>query len=168
MPAGIDQSRRRFLTGRLARPDAAARPPWSRESTLVASCTGCGACVVACPQQILRLDAGLPRVDFSDAECTFCGACATACPEPVFDRALRPAFPHVVAVTSRCFAARGIVCQSCRDACAEAAIRFPPRLGGPAQPVLTAALCSGCGACIAACPADAIAPQPRALDTGHG
>ena len=37
-----------------------------------------------------------------------------------------------------CFAARGVVCQSCGDACPEGAIRFRPRLGGPALPTLDA------------------------------
>jgi ferredoxin-type protein NapF len=107
-----------------------------------------------------------PQVDFSRNECTFCGKCAEACPEPVFDRAL-PAFPHAVAIGEACFAARGVVCQSCGDACPESAIRFRPRLGGPALPSLDADRCTGCGACIGPCPASAIAVVMPSAEPAH-
>lgn len=150
--------RRSFLRGRIAPRPEAVRPPWSREATITAACTACGACATACPQHIITPDAdGRPAIAFS-SECTFCGACAEACPEPVFDLAA-PAFGHVAAIGAQCFAARGIVCQSCGDACPEAAIRFRPRLGGPALPEIASDRCTGCGACIAACPAAAIATR---------
>lgn len=158
MAAGVeDLGRRSFLTGRFAPVRDVTRPPWTRHEALAAACTGCGACVEACPQAIIRMGAGRwPEIDFSRNECTFCGKCAEACPEPLFDRSL-PAFTHVVAMSAACFAERGIVCQSCGDACPEGAIRFRPRLGGPALPSLDADRCTGCGACIATCPAEAIA-----------
>ncbi|MDX3808472.1 MAG: ferredoxin-type protein NapF, partial [Bosea sp. (in: a-proteobacteria)] len=126
----------------------------------------CGACLPACPQHLIALDAsGRPALDFSVGECSFCGACADACPEPVFDRAIA-AFAHVAAIGPQCFASRGIVCQSCGDACPESAIHFRPRLGGPALPELASDLCNGCGACIAACPAQAMVPRP--MEAAHG
>lgn len=165
---GIDLGRRGFLTGRrLSRPEA-IRPPWSRAASVSTACTGCGACVTACPQNIIVLDAdGRPALTFDARECTFCGACAEACPEPVFDRSIA-AFPHVAAIGADCFAKRGVVCQSCGDACPETAIRFRPRLGGPALPEIAADRCSGCGACIAACPAQAVAVSARPLEAAHG
>lgn len=164
----IDHGRRAFLTGRkpVAQPEA-VRPPWARAASVEAACTGCGACVPACPQGIITLDpANRPALSFAAAECSFCGACAQACPEPVFDRALAP-FPHIVAIGPSCFATRGIVCESCSDACPESAIRFRPRLGGPALPELSADRCNGCGACIAACPSLAIAARPRTTEAVH-
>lgn len=162
----IDLGRRNFLTGRRPSLPDRIRPPWSRAASLAAACSGCGACVPACPQHIIALDEiGRPALDFTVGECRFCGACADACPEPVFDRAIA-AFDHLTAIGPACFAGRGIVCQSCGDACPESAIRFRPRLGGPALPELAADRCSGCGACIVACPAAAITARPREVPHG--
>lgn len=161
----IDLSRRGFLTGRQRPPKI--RPPWTRQSVVAASCTGCSACVTACPQGIIALDGDeRPALRFDAAECTFCGACAQACPEPVFDLSL-PAFPHVVAIGEACFARRGIVCQSCGDTCPASAIRFRPRIGGPALPELSAERCTGCGACISSCPAAAISVGGRNMEAAH-
>jgi ferredoxin-type protein NapF len=59
-------------------------------------------------------------------------------------------------IDKTCLAARGVVCQACGDLCAARALRFPPRLGGIAIPVLDVSACTGCGACVAPCPAQAI------------
>lgn len=164
----IDLGRRGFLTGRRQAHADRVLPPWSRAASIAAACTGCGACVPACPQKIIALDAdGRPSLDFAHGECSFCGACAEACPEPVFDRSLA-AFGHVAAIGQDCFAGRGIVCQSCGDACSESAIRFRPRLGGPALPELATELCTGCGACIASCPARAVSVSVPAMEVTHG
>ena len=150
-------SRRGFLTARPA-PGFRPLPPGASMATL-AACTGCGDCVAACPQQILLVAEGRVAVDFSLDECTFCGACATACPEPVFSDSR--AMQHVAAISDACLARQGVTCMSCRDACPEDAIRFIPRMGGPFLPDLSPAACTGCGACIAPCPADAIAMRQK-------
>ena len=41
-------------------------------------CTGCGACVVACPQNARTMEEGFPKVN--TALCNRCGACLEACP----------------------------------------------------------------------------------------
>jgi ferredoxin-type protein NapF len=158
-------SRRRFLRLHSAGAVGTTYPPWSNEVAISAACTGCGACVSACPQAIIRLDINsLPAIDFRMGECTFCGSCAEICPEPVFDRSVTPAFQHFAVIGNSCFAVGGIVCQTCGDCCPEAAIRLVPRRGGPAIPSLATDRCNGCGACIAACPADAIRIMPRSLN----
>jgi len=43
-----------------------------------ARCTGCGACVGACPESAVHLEAGRPITDRE--QCTACGACVSACP----------------------------------------------------------------------------------------
>ncbi|MEX0759065.1 MAG: 4Fe-4S dicluster domain-containing protein [Tistlia sp.] len=71
-------------------------------------------------------------------------------------------------VSQACLAERDVVCRSCGDACPEAAIAFPLSLGGTPRPIVEAAACSGCGACVSACPTEAVTlvvPDPVA---GHG
>jgi len=54
-----------------------------------ALCKGCDLCVVICPEQVLRMTAGLnakgwPVVELARDGCTGCGLCAVACPDGVF------------------------------------------------------------------------------------
>ncbi|WP_109574837.1 ferredoxin-type protein NapF [Aminobacter sp. AP02] len=163
-PASI--SRRTFLTGGNEQPVQRIVPPGVMEDGL-GSCTGCGACVEACPTAIIAMVAGKPSLDFMAGECLLCGDCATACPELVFDRASTPVFSHVVAISDDCLARNGISCMTCRDACPQAAISFRPRIGGPFLPELREAACTGCGACIAPCPARAIAIARQLAEAAH-
>ncbi len=84
-----------------------------------------------------------------------------ASPAPLSRRALlgggldECARPHA-RVGDGCLARLGIVCQSCRDACPEGAMRFRPRLGHVAEPEVDLAACTGCGECVAPCPVAAI------------
>ena len=150
-------SRRGFLT---ARPAPAFRPgPPGTTAASRTACTGCGDCLTACPQQLLRITEGRVAINFAAGECTFCNACATACPAPVFAEPATMA--HLAAITDACLARRGTTCMSCRDACPEDAIRFTPRRGGPFLPDLSPTDCTGCGACIAPCPSEAIILRPR-------
>jgi ferredoxin-type protein NapF len=60
-------------------------------------------------------------------------------------------------VKPECLTRHGVVCRSCGEQCETGAIRFHFIKGGVAQPQVEPALCTGCGACFAVCPAQAIA-----------
>lgn len=160
-----DITRRSFLVARKSLPRGiVARPPGAVD---LHSCTGCKACVEACPAAIVSLKDGLPFLDFAGGECTFCGKCAAVCPEPVFVSEVPRRLVSAVSIGPSCFTQNGIACQSCRDACPEEAIRFRPRIGGPFLPELDEAACSGCGGCISVCPAGAIIVAERSKEVEH-
>ena len=155
-----ENKRRDFLRGRFSDGSGALRPPWSlAESDFLDACTRCGDCVRACPTHILVAgDGGYPIVDFTRGECTFCGDCATRCASGALRRAEGKAPWSARAVISeRCLARQKIECRVCGEQCAAGAIRFSPLIGGMAQPVLDQERCTGCGACLAPCPTQAIA-----------
>lgn len=159
-----DISRRGLLFGAKPSRPLPQRPPGAlREDLFVEACTSCGACIADCPEHILVAEKnGRPLVDFSqgNGECTFCGACADACKVAAFlpaaSRAEGPSWSWRAAIGDTCLTSRGIMCQSCKDACPHGAIRFAYAPGSVAQPVLETALCTGCGACYAPCPVAAI------------
>lgn len=127
-------------------------------------CTACGACAEACPQDILRIAGGRhPVIEFT-APCTFCGACAEACPEEVFEPERDPPWEAVAHIGAGCFEPQGIACRACEDACEARALRARPQLGGTAVMTLDPEACTGCGACVSVCPAEAITIQTEAPD----
>ncbi|HEY5849241.1 MAG TPA: ferredoxin-type protein NapF [Lysobacter sp.] len=152
-----DRSRRALLLGRQAA-RVPLRPPWAlTEADFLAACTGCGACIERCPERVLVRGAGGYAVfDPRLGECTFCGDCADACTPRALDRAAADAPWHTVAVAGdSCLTRHGVVCSSCRDACPERAIAFPLSTSVP-TPLIDAARCTGCGACVSVCPVAAI------------
>jgi ferredoxin-type protein NapF len=69
---------------------------------------------------------------------------------------VRNAFPNMARIGDGCLEAQGIVCRACGDACDARAVGFLPLAGGLSKPIVDPAVCNGCGACIAVCPAAAI------------
>lgn len=161
--APSDRGRRAFLRGRPESAEPPLRPPWTEEDDLAERCTRCGDCLSACPEQVLVAgEGGFPCFDpgSGSGACTFCGACAEACPEGLFGAVSERPWDQQAAVSpEHCLAAAGIHCETCRDACPEQAVRFTPRVGGPPRPEIRSDTCNGCGACVGACPADAISLQ---------
>ncbi|MDR3213505.1 MAG: ferredoxin-type protein NapF [Azoarcus sp.] len=170
----MDIDRRAFLRGRRPRRlIAPPRPPWAlNEPVFQQACNRCGDCIVACPSGLLTQGGGgFPEADFSRSHCTFCADCAQACANasrrisPKRQPALsfspdRPPWLLQAKIGAACLPRRGVLCRSCDEHCEAGAIRFPPRVGGPAQPVIEASFCTGCGECVASCPAQAISMQP--------
>lgn len=151
-------SRRQFLRGDLSGQKAPRRPPWALpEAEFLAACTRCGACVPVCPEKIVVVERGYPRIDFGRGACSFCGACAAACQPGALKAAPGERPWRILPVFGeKCMARGNVVCRTCGDACEAAAIRFRPRLGGAALPEVDEEKCTGCGACVAPCPAAAI------------
>ena len=152
-------SRRQFLRGDFKTRRPPQRPPWALpEEAFVDACSRCGDCIPVCPTRIIVVVRGYPEVDFQRGECTFCGACALACKDGALPRGTSQAIPWTIRaqVAANCLANQGVECRVCGDHCPVAAIRFSPRLGGPPVAEVDAGSCTGCGACVAPCPARAI------------
>lgn len=151
-------SRRNLLRGVPVSAAPPLRPPGAIEESLFTdTCTTCGECIEICPQRIIvRGSAGYPEVDFTGAECTFCEECIDGCPENALQRSVQPRWRWQPQLQENCLAQRQVVCQTCGDVCEVRAIRFRPRLGATATPEVDGGTCTGCGACVAACPENAL------------
>lgn len=170
MTASID--RRGVFRGVAGAPTPLRPPRALPEHQFKSACDGCGACIGACPQAILLPGAGgLPWVDFSRGGCTFCGKCADACDRKAFAPLTAHAAWDLRAwLSPACLEPRGITCRVCETACTEAALRFRPMTGGRARVTVVGDRCTGCGACVASCPTNAIqvaqtAPEPGRKET---
>lgn len=156
-------SRRAFLQGGRAVP-VLPRPPGAlADGDFESACTRCGDCLAACPDGLLvKGEGGFPVYEAARGECTFCGDCTRACGSGALLPARIADWPWRARVDAACLSAAGVLCLACKDACAAAAIRFPPGAGLGA-PAIDGGRCTGCGACVAACPAGALAlRQPAA------
>ncbi|WP_025367374.1 ferredoxin-type protein NapF [Thioalkalivibrio paradoxus] len=154
-------NRAQFLRGRLSTRNFPLRPPWSLdEARFTDLCTRCMDCEQYCPEGIVaRGSAGFPEVDFAQGGCTFCGDCVTRClPGALSVGAMAelPPWDLNLEFTAACLARGGVVCRTCADRCVARAIRFQPHSGGAFLPMLDSGRCTGCGACRAACPVDAV------------
>lgn len=157
-------NRRDFLRGRRANIPAELRPPWARGSgSFEERCTRCGDCQRACPTGIVVVGGGgFPKVDFGRGECTFCGDCVSACVPAALERVGDVAPWSLRArIGEACLASRGVECRVCGEACGVGAIRFRPQIGGVTLPQLDGSACTGCGACLAPCPTQAISVAPE-------
>lgn len=158
----FDLARRNMLRGDpLDKP--VLRPPWAIErNAFLDTCTGCLDCVAACPEHVIVKGAGgYPEVHFTESECTFCGNCVERCEVDALSLGTSPPWRLQPVIADTCLALNNVVCETCRDACEPRAIRFHYRIGGTPHPEVELENCNGCGACVSACPADAIELRPR-------
>lgn len=177
----ISLSKRALFQGRFRAPvNAPIRPPYSQnESAFLETCSVCDKCISACDEGVLKRGAGgYPEIDFHSGECSFCGDCVTACAPGAISRqkqALDAPWSLDVSISSACLSANAITCRVCGDRCDARAIRFQLCVGGVADPIIDQSACTGCGACVAPCPVDAIevvhsqiVPHPEgAVEVSH-
>jgi ferredoxin-type protein NapF len=158
MAQAVSLSRRNLLRGRAGAAGLPLRPPGAISETLFTDkCTSCGDCIAVCPQHIVfEGSGGYPEVDFRQGECTFCNRCIDVCPEDVLLPTIQPPWRLELRISASCLAQRQVVCQTCGDACEVEAVHFRPQLGSVAVPRIDQDVCTGCGACIAACPENAL------------
>ena len=162
--SGVAVSRRQFLRGDLRGSRAGVRPPWALpEPAFTERCTRCDDCITACPGSLVtRGSGGYPELDFGRGGCDFCGKCAAACKAGAFQAEAVGSFTgwsHRAVISTGCLSAQGVVCRACGDHCQARAIRFRLATAGRSFAQLDLARCTGCGACVAVCPARAVTMQ---------
>jgi len=152
-------NRRQFLNFGRHKETEIIRPPWAgNEEFFQHACTRCGDCIAACTENILVREGlnGFPRVDFQRGVCTFCADCVQACPTMALNRSSPEAWTIKAHIGDACLAQQQVICTTCSEQCEAEAIHFSPLVGAIAQPEINTNVCTGCGACAAPCPSQAI------------
>jgi len=168
----VDLQRRNYLRGKVGIQKQPIRMPWLIDADQFSErCSQCEKCIASCEENIIvKGDGGFPEINFALGECTFCGACASVCPEPLFNKNEdKVPWNYHATVNDTCLTYSHISCQSCQDNCEPRAIIFKYAIGTPPTPEISSESCTGCGACIAICPSQAIeikSPTPEVCHTG--
>jgi len=153
-------SRAQLLRGDFNGERSPFRPPWAlTEVEFVEQCSGCGECVAACQDKLIKVGRGkLPEMDFSRGGCDFCAACLEVCKPGALHAEGDEAAPWKIraSIEPDCLSLNAVVCRACGEVCDERAIRFKLETGGVARPLLDTETCNGCGACFAVCPVKAV------------
>jgi len=155
--SGFDANKRALFRRLSSNKDNPLRPPWSiDEYEFVDTCTACGDCSKACPENIIKLDPQKqPVIDFESGECTFCEKCVSSCEHGALVKRETPWFAKAT-VKASCLSMNQTMCRSCGDVCEKEAINFQLSLKGVATPVIDKNGCNGCGACVSVCPTKSI------------
>lgn len=139
------------------------RPPGAlAEKEFLEKCSKCGACVRACPFFAIKpviqgneFDRGTPSLRTGEAWCRFCNdtPCISACKSGALSRNNEKKLTKIAqAMVSpmACLRSEGQDCHACIETCSsiKTAICLTDNL-----PAIDPQKCSGCGACLCACPA---------------
>lgn len=79
---------------------------------------------------------------------------------------LRPpgSLTEKAAISDACVSLLGVACRVCGDVCDTGAIRFQIIAKAISRPVIDAARCTGCGACLHPCPVQAVTVTAQAVE----
>lgn len=153
-----------------AREEKPVMPPGARDlESFKHSCTACHACVVACPNKIIKpayFEYGidgimLPTLKYDKKYCSYeCNACSQTCPHGALEHlTLEQKKRTQIALatydpTSCVVVVDGFKCGACSNSCPTGAIQMKenPVVAGQFLPSIDSSKCIGCGACEYACP----------------
>ncbi len=158
MTSSFNPQRRQLFRGDVRVQRMPLRPPWSVEEHLFTQdCSRCLECVKACPENIIEQGSGgFPEVNFQQGECSFCSDCVAVCEAPVFRPLDEEPWQQKAYIGEACIARKQVVCRSCGENCEPEAIQFRLKVGKVAEPEINLESCTGCGACVAVCPTQAV------------
>lgn len=120
------------------------------------ACLGCGDCAAVCPREAIYIVDNVARVEPS--KCIGCGICVRECPKSII-RLINDTAKVVVECSShdkgaqvRKYCTNGcIACMKCQKVCPHGAVTVIDNLA-----TIDYSLCTGCGACVEACPVHCI------------
>jgi ferredoxin len=146
----------------------AVSPPGSQSIVRFNSiCTGCGLCVSACPNKVLRpamkeygwVGFMQPHLDFSVSQCSInCTTCGNVCPtgaiKPVtHEEKATLQMGKAIFVKENCIVFTDETnCGACSEHCPTKAVDMVPYKGNLVIPQVNPDICIGCGACEHPCP----------------
>lgn len=173
----IKEYREKHLPGNLrASQELGIMPPGAgRLEHFKQNCTGCYACVTACPGDVIKpatLEYGpdgilLPTLKYNGHFCGYeCNACSSACPSGALSpltlkEKKRTAIGKAIYMAGKCIVFQaGTDCGACDEHCPTKAITMVPVPGKSFlyYPKLNRDLCIGCGGCEYICP-----QKPKAI-----
>ena len=173
----IKEYREKHLPGNLrASQELGIMPPGAgRLEHFKQNCTGCYACVAACPGDVIKpatFEYGpdgilLPTLKYNGHFCGYeCNACSSACPSGALSpltlkEKKRTAIGKAIYMAGKCIVFQaGTDCGACDEHCPTKAITMVPVPGKSFlyYPKLNRDLCIGCGGCEYICP-----QKPKAI-----
>jgi ferredoxin-type protein NapF len=131
-------------------------PPYYEKKEDFSKCLECETkdCLTACNEKIIKIENGIPVLEFTGSGCTFCDECAKACNYGVLktEHKKEKINAEMIINPKKCIAWNQTICFSCQDICEESAIIYK----GMFNPVIDLDKCTACGFCISVCPVHSI------------
>lgn len=145
-----------FLTPQLDLEREFFRPPGTgSELEFLTSCTRCGICKDACPENIIHLFSlssgaklvNTPYMNPNNSPCTFCNKCIDVCPTDALSLEGEMRVGTAKVIEHTCLTFKNVMCDYCIYSCpTKGAISLQN-----GRPVVNEQLCTGCGQCVSSC-----------------